>query len=187
MDQYVSSAQLFSVTFSPSFCHCCLIPPFLPPSPSFPLCIPLLLLPHLNPLFLITRSLSLHSFSLLSFFKSRSLSVNHSPPSCPFFSPGLIFLRCQLPSPHSSLMATCHSVNLFFLTLNHCLHHLSPSSISLSLSTELSSLPLPPSLPLSLSKAGVYFCALLICHCCSPTKRHILLSLSLFHPLSLVL
>lgn len=82
-------------------------------------------------LFLFTLSPSLRPLCLPSFFKSHSPSVNHSPLTFPFSSL-LIFLRCQLPSPRSPPMATCHSINLFFFSLNHCLHHLSPSSISLS-------------------------------------------------------
>lgn len=60
-------------------------------------------------------SLSFQSFSFHFCQIPCCPSVNHSPPSFPLspLPPLLIFLLCQLPSPHSSPMATCHSVNLF--------------------------------------------------------------------------
>lgn len=77
-------------------------------------------------LFLLSLSLSPSIFQI-----PPSVSVNQSPPLLLFLHPLLlIFPQCQLPSPHSPPMATCHSVNLFFLTLNLCLHHFSPSCIS---------------------------------------------------------
>lgn len=168
MDQYVSSAQLFSVSLPPSVIaassHLFSLRRHLSISTSH-------LFPHLNPLFPTSRFLFL--LSLSPFIFQILLSVCKSLPS--LLPPSFTYLS-SVPASFPTFLSHGHLPfrKSIFLTLNHCLHHLSPSSISLSLSLRDSRSPsflLAPPHPLSpsLSKAGVYFCALPICHCCPPT------------------
>lgn len=88
----------------------------------------------------------------------------------------LIGVRCQPPSPHSSLMATCHPVNLLFplyitvfITSRHPPAPAPPHPAHLILMRRPNP---PPHLHLhSLSEPGVYFCSFLIRHCCCAQKK----------------
>lgn len=118
------------------------------------------------------------SFFPHSYFSPLPLVIPSFPPSyfksCfrppPLFHL-LISVRCQLPSPHSSLMATCHPVNLLFplyitvfITSRHPPPPTPPHPAHLILMRH------PPHL-LSLSEPGVYFCSFLIRHCCCTQKK----------------
>lgn len=161
VDRYVSSAHLFSISSSL-------------PRPTFSL-------------FSWILHSSLYSLCISPFniCKSCSPSVNQPctpPPSLlPFLSfPPFTYLS-SVPAYFPTFLSHGHlpSRKSIFPNLNHCLHHFSPAAISLlSFLWDSQSLSLFP-----LSKAGVYFCSFLICHCCAPTKRHILLFSLSFSPL----
>lgn len=137
MDQYVNSAQ-FSIFLSPALS--------LLPCPTFFLSVA-------SFLFYILPIPSIEFFpfhlSLLfipPFIFQILLSICKSIPFSPPFHL-LICLRCQLTSPHSSPMATCHSVNLsfrFYITVFITSRH--PPSLPLFLMRQPFSLPLSPSL-----------------------------------------
>lgn len=153
--------------------------PSLLPHPTFSLSVAIF--PFLSPTYSLVWILS---FSFYFFFLSTL------PPS-PFIFQLLPFICKSLPSllslfpPFTYLSSVPTSLPTFlshghlpfcksiFLALNHCLHHLSPSSISFSLSSEPVSVFPPRSLSLfqRQDSISVHYQSIIA----PPTKRHILL------------
>lgn len=126
-------------------------------------------------------SLCISPFHIFKILLSMCKSAPHPTPiPTPLSFPPFTYLS-SVPAYFPTFLSHGHlpSRKSIFPTLNHCLHHFSPSAISLlSFLWDSQSPSLFP-----LSKAGVYFCSFLICQRCAPTKRHILLFSLSFSPL----